>query len=135
MKTININGKDFTLEQLNKLVEDAKKANPMEEVYKYHNTTEGEFEKLYKDLPNHVKAYQKEAMIVEFYNKGEKLDWTNTDQPKYYPWFNMSDFSLDDCYYYYGTSVVTTRLCFVREEDCREAVEKFIDIYRESRLG
>ena len=135
MKTIKINGKDFTIEELNKLVEDAKKANPMQEVYEYHGTTEKEFDKLYKNIPDHVKAYQKEVMIVEFYNQGQKPDWSNTNQIKYYPFFNMKDFSFHCSGFYCHCSNVSDRLCFLREEDCEDAVGKFIDIYRESRLG
>lgn len=84
MKTIEINGKEFTIEELNDLVEKAKKNNPMEEVYKYHNTTEEEFDKLYENMPTHVKAYEKECMVVAYYNKGWKPNWKDLNEKKWY---------------------------------------------------
>ena len=69
--TININGKEteitLTKEQLEQI---NKSSNPMLEVYKYHNTTEEEFEQKFKNFPECLKANQQEVMIVAFYNKG-----------------------------------------------------------------
>lgn len=75
MKTVNINGKDFTLEELASLIEKLKieSKNPMIEVYKFHKTTEEEFDELYKNIPIHIKAHAQEEMVVNFYNKGKVL--------------------------------------------------------------
>jgi len=43
--TININGSDFTVRELNALIEAAKNKKPIDEVYAYHGTTEEEFNK------------------------------------------------------------------------------------------
>ncbi len=109
-------------------------SNPMLEVYKYHGTTEEEFDYIYRNLPKRVKAFEKECMVVAFYNKGWKPNWNDLDECKYYPWFYLGkDFRLGGADYFYSLSFVSSRLCFRKEEDCREAVEKFFEVYRESR--
>lgn len=116
-----------------KIVFKESNSNPMLEVYKYHNITEEEFDKLYENLPNHVKAFQKECMIVSFYNKGWKPNWDNLNERKYYPWFYLGKgFSLNHSHCYL-ISCVSSCLVFRKEEDCEEAVEKFFEVYRESR--
>jgi len=134
MEKININGKEFSLSELNELIENAKKQNPMDEVYTYHNTTEGAFEELYKNVSEFAKFQEVERMIVNFYNKGVKCDWDNTNQRKYYPYFYLGkNFAYDDCINYHAFSGVSTRLCFLRAEDLKEAVVKFKEQYKNSR--
>lgn len=134
MKTININGKDFTLEELSTLIENSKRDNPMLEVYKFNNTTEEEFDKLYQNIPAHIKAYAQEEMIVNFYNKGEKVNFSNHNQSKYYVWFYLGDnFRFYDVCYQYSCAGSSSRLGFLRKEDALEAKDKFFEIYRLSR--
>ena len=135
MKTININGQDYTVEQLTEILETAKQQNPMLAVYRFHNTTEEEFDKLYENIPDHVKAFEQECMITNYYNKGEKPDWDNFDQKKYYAWFYLDDFCFCGSYFYVTSSAFSTRLCFLREDNLKEAVVKFLDIYKRSRNG
>lgn len=134
MKIININGKDFTLEELTSLIESSKNESPMIEVYEFHNTTEEAFDQLYKNIPIHIKAHAQEEMITNFYNKGEKVDFDDHNQYKYFLWFYLGkDFrfdSVNDYLYYANTSL---RLAFLREKDALEAKDKFFDIYRLSR--
>ena len=108
--------------------------NPMDEVYKYHNTTEEEFNNIYTNLPKHIKAYAKEILIVEFYNKGWKPDWSDNNQKKFYPWFCIDNFRFDGVDYSYSSSFCSSRLCFKNREDCKEEVEKYLDIFKESRI-
>lgn len=134
MKTININGKDYTVEELTSILENAKSVNPMKEVYLFNSTTEEAFEELYKNIPPHIKATAQEEMIVNFYNKNVNPDWNNLNQPKYLPWFYLGDrFCFDDVYNYCRGAITSSRLCFLRKEDCLEAVEKFKHIYENSR--
>ena len=105
-------------------------SNPMDEVYKYHNTTEEEFNKLYENLPKHVKAFEKECMVVAFYNKGWTPDFDNQNQYKYFPWFYMDNFSLSHVDYCGSLSNVPRRLLFKNEKDCREAVEKYFEVFK-----
>lgn len=133
MKTININGKDYTVEELTSILENAKVVNPMEEVYIFNGTTESDFEELYKNIPPNIKATAQEEMIVNFYNRGEKVDWNNPNQYKYYPWFYLGDKFCFNFVGYYHNAAASSRICFLREEDCKEAVNKFIHIYENSR--
>jgi hypothetical protein len=110
-------------------------SNPMDEVYKYHNTTEEEFNKLYENLPKHVKAFEKECMVVAFYNKGWTPDFSNMAEYKYYPWFYMNEFSLRIVNYCCSGSDAPRHLLFKNEKDCREAVEKYFEVFKESRLS
>lgn len=134
MKTININGKDYTVEELTTILDNAKKENPMLEVFKYHNLTEQQFEEMYKNVPSHVKAYAKEVLVVEFYNKGWKPDWNNSNERKWYPWFYLDgEFRLIGVDYFGSNSFCSTRLCFKNESDAKDAGKKFLNVFKESR--
>ena len=85
-----------------------------------------------EDLP--TSAHDKIELIVKAYNGDWKPDWSNSE-PKYYPWFNMEDFSLDCVDYAYGCSDVSSRLCFKNRKDAEEAVKVFKDLYKEYMLG
>lgn len=136
--TIKINGKSFSIEELNALIETAKNTiRPIDEVYAYHKTTEEEFNKKHENSSKFIKAIDRESMIVGFYNKGEKVDFDNNKQHKYYPYFDMrSDtFSLrhvSDCSF--GFSFAPLALCFLRRKDCEDACEKFLEYFKESRF-
>jgi len=125
-QTININGSDFTIEQLTKLIEDSKNISPMNEVYAYHNTTEDKFEEDYKNIPLHLKYYQKVVMIVAFYNKGWIPNLKNKSEKKWYCWFYFEPFSLNDVDYCYGNTGAPAALLLQKEEYCRDMVEKFL---------
>jgi len=133
MKTININGKDYTIEELTTILDNTKKENPMLEVYKYHNLTEEQFEEMYKNVPNHIKAYAKEVLIVGFYNKGWMPNWSNRDETKYYPWFYLDNFRLNCVGYVSSDSSCSARLCFKNKSDAEDAVKRFFNVYKESR--
>lgn len=127
---ININGKEteitLTKEQL------AQISDPMLDVYKYHNTTKEEIDKLYLNIPSYIKAYRQECMIVAYYNKGWIPNFKD-NSPKYFLWFYLDNFRLNivsDCYNY---SFCSARLCFKNKADALEAFENFEDIFRESR--
>jgi hypothetical protein len=136
MKTIkiNINGKETEITLTKEQLKQIENQNPMQKVYDYHNTTEEEFDRLYKNVSEFAKAQEIERMIVNFYNKGEQPDWNNSNQYKYYPYFYLgSNFSYD-CYHYWSScSVVSTRLCFLRKEDLLEAVVVHKEQYENSR--
>lgn len=88
-------------------------------------------------LPTYVKAYQQEALITEFYNKGEKADWYNKNQYKYCVYVNYySGEPLPSLGYdvYFGLSSASARLAFIRKEDLLEAIVKFEDVFKASRI-
>ena len=135
MKTIkiNVNGKETEITLTKEQLKQINNQNPLQKVFDYHKTTEEEFNKLNGHLPKHLQGQILEAMMVEMYNKGEKPDWSNSNQSKYYPYFDMINFSYDDWYYDYTLSHVPASVCFLRNEDLLEAVELYIDLYKQSR--
>ena len=135
MKTININGSEYTVEELTTILENAKKASPMQKVYEYHKTTEEEFDKLYLNIPKKVKAYQQEIMIVEYYNKNWKPNWNNNNEYKFYPYFYMDNFRLCDVFGFCSYADVGAPQVFKNKKDCKEAVELFFEVYKESRTN
>src|SRR5690349_6693418 len=108
-------------------------ASPMDEVYRYNATTEEQFDKKYEGIEPYIKAIAKEYLIVNFYNKGVLVDFNNSSQRKYYPYFYMDNFWLRSLCYDVSSSNMPSRFCFLRKEDCEGAVEKFFDVYKESR--
>lgn len=136
MKTININGKDFTIEALNKLIEQSQQ-NPLDKVYEYNGTTRQEFDRLYEKIPAWVKATAQEELIANYYNKGKKLDWSKgNSQKKCEGLWDLSggEPRLDHVGAYHSYAGCSSRLCYLRESDLREAVETFYDeVYKISR--
>lgn len=130
---ININGQDYTVEELTTILENAKKSNLMDEVYAYHNTTEKAFNELYKNIPNKIKALAQESLIVDFYNKKWVPNWNDSSQKKYYPYFNMNNFSHCICIWDISYSAAPASLVWKSESDLEEAVKKFFDIFKASR--
>ena len=135
MKTIkiNINGKETEITLTKEQLKQINNQNPLKKVFDYHKTTEEEFNKLNGHLPSHLKGQILEAMIVEMYNKGEKPNWSNSNQSKYYPYFNMGSFSYHTWSYYSTHSHVPASSIFLRKEDLLEAVELYIDLYKQAR--
>jgi len=129
MKTININGENYTIEELTAILEKAKQLSPMDEVYAYHKTTEKEFEELYKNVSQFSKFQERERMIVDFYNKGV----VPTLKDKKWVLYLNEDNTLGVAYSGW-TSYVSARLCFLRESDAKNAKERFLKEYKESRL-
>lgn len=130
---ININGQDYTVEELTTILENAKKSNPMDEVYAYHNTTEEAFNELYKNIPNKIKSLAQESLIVDFYNRSWAPNWNNSSEKKFYPYFKMDEFSRNYCNWDYSNSFAPASLVWKSESDLKEAIEKFFDIFKASR--
>ena len=83
-------------------------------------------------------AFDKLEVIIKALNEGWKPDWTNWDEYKYYPWFDMSagkdrkGFELVDCVRYSrSVSDVSSRLCFKTEALAKYAAKQFKDLYKE----
>lgn len=90
------------------------------------------------DTPDEI-AYKKLKIIVKAINttragKTWVPDWNNTDQRKWWPWFNLSSgFGFSFSYYLYGRTYayVSARLCFETEEQSNYAANQFIDLYKQ----
>lgn len=129
MNTINIEGREFTIDELKNLIKNQE--SPMNKVYTFHKTTKEEFDKLYEKLPLRSKYIEIEAMIVAYKNNG----WVYKNGDKiYYPYFRLNPFS----FYYSGwhsvNASVPLALCFKSEKLLNEAVKEFEAEYKLSRL-
>jgi len=80
------------------------------------------------------KAYKMLKIIAKAINQGWTPDWSNFNQRKYWPWFNLSSgfgFVGSYCASDRTLTPVGSRLCFENEEKCNYAGKQFIDIYRD----
>lgn len=81
----------------------------------------------------------KMSIITMVLNEGWEPDWDNSDEPKYYPYFNMSPSgfafgdTLSDCTLAYAGG--GSRLRFRTSELARYAGEQFVDIWKAIQLG
>lgn len=89
------------------------------------------------DTPDEV-AYKKLKVISKAVNDGWIPDWSNSDQYKYYPWFEVlpSGLGFSDADYYYSLTItyVGSRLCFETREKAEFVGTQFIDLYEDFLL-
>lgn len=99
----------------------------------YNGETEAEFNKRTEHDADHEKAYKELCVIALALNEGKRMDYSDTDVYKYYPWFNAagsgSGFSFNvyvyDCVY----SAVGARLCVNTREKSEYMGQQFLSIY------
>jgi hypothetical protein len=85
------------------------------------------------DTPDEA-AYKLLKVVAEVLNEGWTPDWTNNDQYKYYPWFDMHSGSGLSFYVYDGrssSSCVGSRLFFKSRQLAEYAGKQFIDLYKD----
>lgn len=128
MKTI-VNGVEITLTEEQIAIVNGSK---YDKVFAYHGLSWDEFEKAHAGVSLDVRAFALLKLVVAMYNRGERLDWDNGDQPKYYPYFNLEDecVSLDFVSSGYHDSVVPPSLCFFSKEDCQAATNEYSELYK-----
>lgn len=87
-------------------------------------------------LPKDIRAYYKLRIIAKALNNGKVMDYNNSSEYKYYPWFNAkgtpSGFSSNDGYGYGyddSHSDVGSRLCYISSEIAVYAGKQFLEIY------
>lgn len=87
-----------------------------------------------------LEAHYKLVIIAEAVNEGWKPDWNNTDQPKYFPWFDVeaseeqtsgSGLSFNDYYFDLSTTIVGSRLSFQSRELAKYVGTQFKDLYED----
>lgn len=93
-----------------------------------------EFLKLEKaGIGGHILFYQKAVVIAKALNEGWLPNWNDSNECKYFPWFNMGSssggFSFNYCAYWYTNSYVGSSLCFKSHELAEYAGKQFIEIY------
>lgn len=114
--------------------------NSLDDVFELNGTTQAAFDIGYRNHPKHEKAHALELLIVAAYNEGKKPDWRDGTR-KVYPLFNMPDssgvgFSFNHCDHWHSHSLAGARQVFLGpecEENCADAVEKFLSQYKDSR--
>jgi hypothetical protein len=78
-------------------------------------------------------AYKQAKLFIKAINPINWIpDWSDLNQKKWRPWFNLSSgFSFSHTYYYYDLTNAYggSRLCFESEERCIHAAKYFLDIY------
>lgn len=85
------------------------------------------------DTPDEA-AYKKLKVIAKAINNGWEPDWDDTDEKKWWPWFNLSSgFGFSGSTYDFDSSYSTvgSRLCFESKEKSTYAAETFLSIYEE----
>lgn len=105
----------------------------IEDVCKEHGFTLESFDDTYKNLEEDEKAYLLTKMLAESLNEGWTPDWSNANQYKYYPWFEMegsSGFRFDDYGGWHASTVCGSRLCFKSSELARYAGTQFTELYK-----
>lgn len=142
-QTIEINGKAFTIEQLNELIANSQKEitekSTFQDVLNYLGSSDKEvveYNKLVNaNITSKALYFQMAVCLVRALNQKHELDWNNKNEYKYYIWWYMNEFL-----FYYGCchfepASVSAALCFKRESDMKDAVDKFLPEYKESRLS
>jgi hypothetical protein len=86
------------------------------------------------DQQDAIIAHYKLVIIAQALNEGWKPNWSDYNEYKYYPWFNMrsgSGFSYHGYVSWLAGTTVGSRLCFKSRELAEYAGEQFIDIYND----
>lgn len=95
------------------------------------------------ELRDYIVAQYQLTIVVKALNEGWEPDWSNEDQWKYYPWFNVeknadkpSGFGLS--YFVFGVwsagTGVGSRLCFANWETAKYAADTFTELYERCYL-
>lgn len=80
----------------------------------------------------HINAYVKLTVIAKALNEGWEPDWTNDDEFKWYPYFDLTGGSsvVYDNALWDSISYVGSRLCFRTRELAEYAGRQFVSIYQ-----
>jgi hypothetical protein len=79
-------------------------------------------------------AYSKLKLISKVMWEGVKIDWNNSNQYKYWSWFNLSSglgFDGSCCHYGLTITLVGSRLCYPSKEISDYVAKQFIEIYKD----
>ena len=144
--TININNKAVEIELTAEQVEAIKKASikytdikTFDDAVNFLGKDDAEvmaFERtLEVSLPKDVVAYMKLRIIVKAINGGKVMNYKNTSEYKYFPWFNAvgsgAGFSFLGYLFAYSYSSVGSRLCFIDSDRAKYAGNQFKSIYND----
>jgi hypothetical protein len=86
------------------------------------------------DQQEAIIAHYKLVIIAQALNEGWKPNWSDYNEYKYYPWFNMrsgSGLSYFDYVYWVTLTLVGSRLCFKSRELAEYAGKNFKKLYEQ----
>jgi hypothetical protein len=86
---------------------------------------------------HYLVAQQKIVVLTKAFNEGWTPDWNNTNEVKYFPWFEMggsSGFRFGDYVVWYSRSFVGSRLCFYSSKLAEHVGKKFTELYKDFML-
>lgn len=104
----------------------------IDDVLAYHNITRESFEKSCENLTPDERAYRLLKLITRCLNEGWTPNWSNSNENRYVPWFNLSS-GFRFCVYW-ASSSISSRLYFKSKELAEHAATQFIDVYRQFML-
>lgn len=85
------------------------------------------------DTPDEA-AYKKLKVVIKAINQGWVPNWSNKNQYKWWPYFNLSSgsgFSCSFSFYDYSYTTVGSRLCFESEAKSSYAAKQFNELYKQ----
>lgn len=83
-----------------------------------------------EESPDEI-AYKKLKIVIAAINQGWIPDWNNTDQKKWWPYFNLSSgFGFSSFGYACTITFVGSRLCFESQEKATYAGQQFLELYK-----
>lgn len=110
------------------------KIETFEEALEHQGIDKTDFEESCKGLEKDEIAYKKVKIIAKALNNGWIPDWDNSNEYKYYPYFDMRSgvgFSGSDYGYWNARTCVGSRLCFKSSDLATYAGKQFESIYKD----
>lgn len=110
------------------------KIETFEEALEHQGIEKTAFEESCKGLEKDEIAYKKIKIISKVLNNGWTPDWNNSNEGKYYPYFDMRSgvgFSGSGYVRGYSFTVVGSRLCFKSSDLAIYAGKQFENIYKD----
>lgn len=142
--TIKINDKDveitLTQEQIKKIketeIEITERIKTFEDACEHQGVNVDEFYSGCKNLTIDEIAYKKLKIIAKALNENKEPDWNNSNEGKYYPYFDMRSasgfgFSGTDYDLWYTDTNCGSRLSFRSSKLAMYAGKQFTSIYKE----
>lgn len=122
---------NFTEKELSVSIMD--RIKDLADALEYNGETLDQFNKRTEHDEDHEKAYKELCVIALALNEGKRMDYSNTNVYKYYPYFyaagSGSGFSCTGFSCAYDFSAVGSRLCVNTSEKATYMGKQFIEIY------
>lgn len=95
--------------------------------------SETDFNEMTRTYCKDTIAYEKLKIIIRALNEGWTPDWSDTNERKWYPYFNAASFGFDGAVYdnWSANSCAGSRLCLKSRELAEYAGTQFVDIYKD----